>query len=608
MATINTTFGFRDQITQNLQQLNNALAGLDSTLKSMQGQMSAANNAIDKVSQSSKKAAKGVGGISAKLVNFSMAKQAFDTVKGAVDSLGQSVAECSSLYNFQIEQETKLETVMKNHLHANEQQIQSIKDLASEQQKIGIYGDEMQMAGLQELATYVEDAETLKELAPVLNSMLAQGVGTNATARDMQSYATMLGKVMQGQVGGMSKRGYKFSDEEEQILKTGTEMQRLKVLQEAVIGNFGDMNQALAQTPQGQIMQLNNTFGDLKEEIGKALIPFTQFFSLSTMNWKIKFMETLVKALNFIVEHINKVVIALGALSAALVTAGIGFMILKRQAIASAIAASAPFLIMIGIILLVTAVIGALLMFSEKTFPAIGGFIGGIAGIAEETGAQIKYWFGFAIEAVVNGFLKMKQKVTSTFLTMFDLLLSGVEKVASAMDAVFGTSMADGIQGFRNTLQEFKNTPAPKFSLGWSDDRIGFGNAWDAGKMNGAIAGEMLSRKMNAQIDKVTGMFKKETDVLKGGGAGGMAEQFKFDSSGALRTHDTSLDIADDYKELLSARARERFNLKFSQITPQLNIEKVEVKGSEDLLSQTLDALEKGLGEYADANSYRGIA
>jgi hypothetical protein len=49
MAQINTTFGFKDQITQNLSLLNNVLTQMNRTLGEMKGQMGNANQAINNV-------------------------------------------------------------------------------------------------------------------------------------------------------------------------------------------------------------------------------------------------------------------------------------------------------------------------------------------------------------------------------------------------------------------------------------------------------------------------------------------------------------------------------------------------------------------------------
>ena len=41
---------------------------------------------------------------------------------------------------------------------------------------------------------------------------------------------SMLGKVMEGQTGALSRYGYKFDEAQEKILKTGTEAERAAVL------------------------------------------------------------------------------------------------------------------------------------------------------------------------------------------------------------------------------------------------------------------------------------------------------------------------------------------------------------------------------------------
>ena len=584
MAAINTTFGFKDQITQSISMLNKTLRDMNGTLAEMRGQMSGANAAMDSVAKSAENTAGKVGGISTKMLNFNMAAQAFRTVKGAVDSLGQSVSECSSLYNFQTAQETKLESVMRSRMKASDEAIQSIKDFASAQQQIGVVGDEVQLAGAQELATYLDNAETLKTLLPMLNDLAVQAsAGGEVTAQLETSLATMVGKVMEGNLSGMSRRGWSFTDEQKAAFEQMNEAQRAQFLAGYARDAIGSQNADFARTAQGQMMQLKNQIGDMKEEIGRAVLPFAQLKAIVTAKWQISFYQTIVNALDLIRTHINQVIIVLGALGAAIATVGAAFLVLKSQAITAAIASAVawaaahlPLLAIVGIILLLITVIATLLVFSSKTFPVIGGFIGGVAGIAKEVGAQIKYYFQVAIEGIVNGFLTMKNKVVGAFLTMFDFLLSGVEKVAYAVDAVFGTSFADNIAGFRETLSAMRNQEQVRFSLGWEDNRRGFANAWAEGQAAGRQTGADLADKMNGAIDKLTKRFKTEQDSIKDG----MADVFSFDSQGALLTKESSdVDIADDFRELIRKRATDKYDIRMSQVTPNVVINGVTITG-----------------------------
>ena len=168
----------------------------------------------------------------------------------------------------QAEAEAKLAQVMRNTMGATEDQIAGIKELASAQQRLGVIGDEVQLAGAQELGTYLSKAESLKKLMPVMNDMLAQQYGLNASQEQATQIASMMGKVMDGQVGALSRYGYKFSEAQEKLLKYGTEEQRVATLAEVIEQSVGGMNDALAATPEGRLKQAVNRLGDMKERVG----------------------------------------------------------------------------------------------------------------------------------------------------------------------------------------------------------------------------------------------------------------------------------------------------------------------------------------------------
>lgn len=178
--------------------------------------------------------------------------------------------EAKALYRVQLEAETKLETVLGRNLGATREQIQATKDWASALQQVGVIGDEVQLSGLQELSTYIDNADALKRMNVVLNDMLAQQYGLEASAEQAVTIATMLGKVLDGQTGALMRYGYSFTSAQEQLLKYGTEEQRVATLAEVVEASVGGMNEALANTPAGRMKQLSNAFGDVKEQFGQA--------------------------------------------------------------------------------------------------------------------------------------------------------------------------------------------------------------------------------------------------------------------------------------------------------------------------------------------------
>ena len=198
-------------------------------------------------------------------------KSGFDMVLGSIRSIISNSKGLMSIYQTQIEAEARLGATMRNSTGATEEQIQSVKDLASELQGLGVVGDEVQLAGAQELATYVSTTDSIKTMLPVLDDMIAQQYGYSASTDSAVTIATMLGKVLQGQTSALSRYGYSFTKAQEKILKYGTEQERVATLAEVVNESVSGVNKALADTPTGKVKQLSNDFGDLQETLGSII-------------------------------------------------------------------------------------------------------------------------------------------------------------------------------------------------------------------------------------------------------------------------------------------------------------------------------------------------
>lgn len=260
-------------------------------------------------------------------LNFAAVCTSIDSVSSTIDSLKSVVDDLAGAYDIQIGAETKLEQVMRNTMGATEEQIQSIKDFCSAQQQIGVVGDEVQLAGAQELATYLELTGSLKRLIPVMNDMLVQQYGLEASGEAAAQIASMLGKVMEGQTGSLSRYGYKFDEAQEKILKYGTETERVAVLVDVVSQSVGGMNQAMAQTEPGKMQQLANNLGDMKEQLGeiakKAQAPLTiganAVVAFGGVVKLVKGMKDLITVLNLTKAAAGWITLAIGAIGSLLV-------------------------------------------------------------------------------------------------------------------------------------------------------------------------------------------------------------------------------------------------------------------------------------------------
>lgn len=230
--------------------------------------------AFDKVSDEATNAANKVS----LFEKMSMGAFGINNIIGTMQTVVGKLKEFTDENQMAREAEAKLGQVMRNTMSASEQEIQSIIDLAAATEKLGVVEGDVQIAGAQELGTYLEKSSSLKKLMPVMNDMIAQQYGYNATQESAVSIATMMGKVMEGQVGALSRYGYKFDEAQEKILKFGTEEERAATLAEVISGSVGGMNMALGETPEGKMKQLSAELGEVRENIGASIVTFTQAF------------------------------------------------------------------------------------------------------------------------------------------------------------------------------------------------------------------------------------------------------------------------------------------------------------------------------------------
>ena len=241
------------------------------------------------------------------VINFAALATGIDAAQRSFGQLQSLMGDLAQSYQQQEIAETQLTTVMRQRMGATDEEIASIKQLASEQQKLGVIGDEVQLAGAQQVATFLKEKSSIDTLLPAMNNLLAQQHGVNSTTNDAVSVANLMGKAMQGQVSALTRVGITFSEAEAQVLKYGTESERAAVLAQVITNNVGDMNAQLAATDSGKQAQLANKIGDIKEQLGalaNGAMPFvmiasstiTALSSITTLTAGIKTLTTTVYA------------------------------------------------------------------------------------------------------------------------------------------------------------------------------------------------------------------------------------------------------------------------------------------------------------------------
>lgn len=186
-----------------------------------------------------------------------------------IRQLGAAMQPFIDKANAATEAQTKLTTVMRQRMSASDADVAAVNKLVAAQTQLGVVGGTVQRSGLQQLATFASQRQTLETLLPAMNNLLAQQKGLKATSEDAVGVANLMGKALMGNVGALTRVGVTLTDHQKELIKTGDEYTKATTLAQAITDNVGNMNAELAKTDAGQVKQMANSFGSLQVKVGK---------------------------------------------------------------------------------------------------------------------------------------------------------------------------------------------------------------------------------------------------------------------------------------------------------------------------------------------------
>tara|TARA_R110000803_G_scaffold49503_1_gene102936 strand:- start:8236 stop:10050 length:1815 start_codon:yes stop_codon:yes gene_type:complete len=210
---------------------------LGADITDFQSKMKRAQKGFKKTASSLKSIGKSMTiGLTAPLVGFAAASiKAFDT---------------------QAKAEAKLRTALKG----NEKAYKSLTAQARELQKVTTFGDEETIAAQSMLASMGLEEEAILRLTPLVQDM-ATAKGMNLSAA-----ADLVAKSVGSSTNAMSRYGI-------QIEGAVGSSERLDSAIAGLSGQFKGQSEAAAKAGAGGLKQLQNSFGDLMEDIGGMLMP-----------------------------------------------------------------------------------------------------------------------------------------------------------------------------------------------------------------------------------------------------------------------------------------------------------------------------------------------
>ena len=452
--------------------------------------------------------------------------------------------ECFEAYSNQLQQEQKLTEIMRSRIGATDAEIASVRALASEQQKLGVVGDEVALAGAQQLATFARNTDTINTLIPAMENLAVQQHGVNVSSGDMTNIANLMGKALQGQVGALTRVGISFTEAQEKVLKYGTEQERAATLAQVITDNVGNMNEVLAQTPEGKIQQVKNTLGDLQETLGSALAPVitdiasavSKFFAehepqIQNFSQNVlpqvheateKVFNSIKKALDFVKEHktlMETIAIIIGSITAAILiyntyqTIATAITTAKAAADAAgaaslwayAAAQAAAMLPIIGVVAAISAVI-AIIVLCIKHWDEIKAVVIKVA------------------HAIAEKVEEMKTKAVESFNNLKEGIASRVEAIKSSVAEKFNAikqKILTPIQNAKDKVKELIDKIRSFFNFNWSLPKLKMPHLKITGEFS--ISPPKVP-KFSVDWYARGGVFDKPTLFTSGGRLGGLGE------------------------------------------------------------------------------------
>ena len=547
--------------------LSQTVAGTERYIRDNLDKQGRLNDKIGKVINAAEGLQKAFSKVAESLLNMSNVKK-----------VAEWVGDCMKAFDAQRHTEMRLMGTLANNLDADyasqygqgpeaeTQALQSaystISNKASEIQGRGIYTDDAMIAGAAGLSANFSDPVAIEMMMDTLAdfAMGASG-GGEVNSAAMQQYAASLGKVMSGSYDGMAEKGFSFTEAQkaviagtatqeqviatigEEYLSASQDVQAAAAIAASVQQTWGGLYDSMSNTPEGQIMQMTNAWGSMKEEVGGQLYPFVLLFvETITGNWGIiqTVLNAIVTGLQFIMgilswllegamgfaqvivdnwSWISPVVYGAAAALAVfcaylaitkvigLAAAAVqGIMALAQIGLNGAIAACPIVWIIILIIALIAIVIALATRVAEFTGLADSG-IGYIVGRLSVAATLVQNIFATVFNVIIDIFAMVlncvaafanffgnvfRDPIGSVARLFFDLVdgaLSALQTLAGAIDTLFGSDMAGTVQGWRDglgswvddTFGEEEEIMAKVSAEDWHIEHSSYIDAWEKG-------------------------------------------------------------------------------------------------------------------------------
>lgn len=231
-------------------------SGTDKGLKDLNKKLSDAEKNINKNTKITSNFAQSLKNINTTAV---AAAGAVAGVTVAVKKTVDALKDCEAQYKIQLKAETALQQAAKNNPYLTAESVYNLKNYASELQGLSEVGDETSLSVMAQLSSMGRTEEEIKAIMSAAVDMSA------VTGNSLQNVAIQLNKTYSGLAGELGEANSAVRALTTEELKSGKAIE--------IIGNqYKGQASAMADIN----VQLSNSWGDFKENIGRGWSNVTQ--------------------------------------------------------------------------------------------------------------------------------------------------------------------------------------------------------------------------------------------------------------------------------------------------------------------------------------------
>ncbi|SCY93233.1 phage tail tape measure protein [Alkaliphilus peptidifermentans] len=551
-----------------------------------------------------------------------------------LNQIKQFMGDSVKAANQQLKSEIRLQSIMENKRGVDKQSIDSLKEYAAQLSNGTTIADDVGITGMAKLAEYVHDPNNVKMMTESMYNLAAATYGANVSQEEIMQTADIMGKAMLGDTQALSAAGINIdalSEAEQRILKTGTEAQRAAMVVEMLEGNLNGVARAMANTPEGQLAQFKNSWGDVKKVIGFGLIP-EMLRLMNTVKTHLPQIQglllVLVGGFSLVTDAVIGLINGISWIGAAVVdnwgliepivwaAGGLlgAFIIPKIWAMVTAILSTGIAWATTHIpIMLIFLAIGVLICIlkefgitADQVIGFVGGIFGGLYAAIYNYMAYLWNYFASFAEFIGNLFIdpvyavkKLFYDLTMNVLGFVNSIIQGIEKLINKIPGI----EKDLTSGIDSMMESLTKPTSDKDVI--SIKRMEFKNISETAKKGYALGQSAGEGLMNG-ISSITDKFKmpEKPDIL---GMSMGKEVFDIESINTVNEVGKIKNLVDISNEDLKTM-RELAEMKniqnFVSLTPTVSVQTGDITEGgfsiDTIVARITDALENEIAASAE--------